>query len=83
MKRRKERSEMRKQLAKRRRIKHAMQAGSVLAGLLAAGVFLLGTLGGAGYVEKGGSLDTGLQIVLISLACVAALVFVCVALWED
>lgn len=57
----------RKELTRRRRMKHGAIVAAWLFRLAALVVAVVGVLGGAGYIERGGDIDRGIAVCIISM----------------
>lgn len=57
----------RREMTRRRRMKHGAVVAAWLLRLAALVVAIIGVLGGAGYIERGGNIDRGIAACIISM----------------
>lgn len=57
----------RREITRRRRLRHGAVVAAWLLRLAALVVAIIGVLGGAGYIERGGTIDRGIWVCIISM----------------
>lgn len=57
----------RRELTRRRRMKHGAVVAAWLLRLAALVVAIIGMLGSVGYIERGGNIDKGIAVCIISM----------------
>lgn len=57
----------RREITRRRRLKHGAVVAAWLLRLAALVVAIIGVVGGAGYIERGGSVDRGIAACVVSM----------------
>ena len=57
----------RRELTRRRRRKHGAIVAAWMLRLAALVVAIIGVLGGAGYIERGGNIDRGIAVCIVSM----------------
>lgn len=57
----------RREITRRRRMKHGAVVAAWMLRLAALVVAIVGVLGGAGYIDHGGNIDKGIAVCIISM----------------